>query len=203
MRKVDPVRHEEKRREILEAAGRCFMRDGFHGATTAQICAEANISPGHLYHYFDSKEAIVAGMAEARLDQATERFERLMESPDPVGALIADIKNAKTRKDTAGQTLQLDVLAEARRNPAMAKIVQDNTRRARTMLAAFLRKGQERGQVDPSLDPELTAAVLMGVVDCTKSMAIRDPKLDMKKAGDLLQTMLLRLLTPHTVAKAE
>ncbi len=55
MRKLDPVKHEEKRREILAAAGRCFARDGFRGASISQICAEAGISSGHLYHYFASK----------------------------------------------------------------------------------------------------------------------------------------------------
>jgi TetR/AcrR family transcriptional repressor of uid operon len=42
MRKIDPVKHEEKRQEILEAAGRCFARKGFQGATISDICAEAN-----------------------------------------------------------------------------------------------------------------------------------------------------------------
>ena len=41
MRKLDPVRHEQRRREILAAAGRCFARDGFRGASISDICAEA------------------------------------------------------------------------------------------------------------------------------------------------------------------
>jgi TetR/AcrR family transcriptional repressor of uid operon len=68
MRKVDPVKHEEKRREILTAAQRCFARDGFQGASTSQTCKEAKNSPGHLYHYFASKEDIVKAIAEMRLE---------------------------------------------------------------------------------------------------------------------------------------
>src|SRR5260221_11274361 len=81
MRKVDPVKHEKKRQDILEAAGRCFVRDGFRGASTSDICAEAKISPGHLYHYFASKEAIMAAMAEANLDQAAPRLRLMVQKP--------------------------------------------------------------------------------------------------------------------------
>src|SRR5215467_9131451 len=59
MRRLDPVKHEEKRQEILAAAKACFARDGFLGISIADICQEAGISPGHLYHYFDSKDAIL------------------------------------------------------------------------------------------------------------------------------------------------
>ena len=68
MRRVDPVKHEEKKQEILGAARRCFIRNGFRGASIADICAEAGISPGHLYHYFPSKEAIVGAMGTAALN---------------------------------------------------------------------------------------------------------------------------------------
>jgi len=79
MRKVDPVKHEKKRRDILEAAARCFARDGFRGASTADICAEAKISPGHLYHYFASKEAIMGAMAEAKLGEAAARLRHMVQ----------------------------------------------------------------------------------------------------------------------------
>jgi AcrR family transcriptional regulator len=195
---TDPVKREEDqdRREILAAAERCFMRDGFDGATAFRICEEANISAGHLYHYFDSKEAIVAGMADIRLERATARFEQMMKSSDPVGALIAEIKGARTHKDAAGQALQLDVMAEARRNPALAKILQESMLKGRALMAAVLRECQERAQVDPSLDPDSTTAVYIGVAEAFRLMAIREPKLDMKKSGELIKTMILRFLTP-------
>src|ERR1700726_4224170 len=69
MRKVDQAKHDEKRRHILEAAEGCFRRDGFRGASISDICAAAQMSPGHLYHYFDSKEAIIEALFELRMER--------------------------------------------------------------------------------------------------------------------------------------
>ena len=88
MRTLDPVKHDEKRQEILAAATRCIGRDGFRGASTADICAEAGISPGHLSHYFPSKEAIVSAMAEASLAIADESFREMAQASDAPIKLI-------------------------------------------------------------------------------------------------------------------
>ena len=63
-RTVDPQLNERRRRQILEAATRCVIRRGFHQTSMQEICAEAEMSSGGLYRYFDSKEAIIAAIAE-------------------------------------------------------------------------------------------------------------------------------------------
>ena len=196
MRKIDPGKHEEKRQEILEAAGRCFARRGFQGATISDICAEANISPGHLYHYFASKEAIIAGMAETRLAIAAECFNRVVEGSDLIAALVAEIEQSKAQVDPKGQPLVFEIMAEAGRNPAVAKILREYSKAVRAILADVLRKGQARGLVDESLDAALAAAVLLSVVDGAKTLTIYDPKLDMKKSVGLLRLLITRFLTP-------
>ena len=67
---------------ILHAAARCFVRDGFHRASISDICAEAGISPGHIYHYFENKEAIVGGIAELGMDQAITSLVKIMDTAD-------------------------------------------------------------------------------------------------------------------------
>ena len=67
MRKINPDKHEEKRSQILEAALCCFARSGFRGASISDICEEAGIRSGHLYHYFDKKGAIVEAIAKASI----------------------------------------------------------------------------------------------------------------------------------------
>src|SRR4051812_29463261 len=54
----------DRHARILDAAERCFARSGFHRTTMQDVAAEASMSPGNLYRYFRSKEAIVVGLAE-------------------------------------------------------------------------------------------------------------------------------------------
>ena len=203
MRTVDPVRHGEKRRQILDAAQRCFAREGFGRASIANLCAEAGISPGHLYHYFESKEAILGAIIQRLLEDVSAKFGRTLESSDALAALIADAQRAKVRKDDGEPVLMLDVLADAGRNPAVAGILQTHSRVMREMLADFLRRGQARGGIDPTLDAEMAAAVLIGMIDASKIMAVRDPSLDRARMIESLQTMIVRFLTPQDRAAAQ
>jgi TetR/AcrR family transcriptional regulator, repressor for uid operon len=196
MRKVDPVRHEEKRREILDAAARCFERRGLGGASIADICAEANISPGHLYHYFASKEAIIGAMTAIGLERATQRFRDIMNSSDAVEALLAELGRLKSPALSSKHALIIDMLAEAGRNPEIGKIVQDHSRNLHVLLARFVREGQAQGQIDQSLDVDLAAALLLGVLDGARTLAIRDPQLDKAAATEMLRTLINRFLRP-------
>lgn len=194
MRKVDPEKHEGKRQEILEAAGRCFIREGFRGASTTKICEEAGISPGHLYHYFPSKEAIIAAMVEANLDRAAQRFREIADSADIVTELTSDLGKILLKRKGGGRFLLFEMMAEAARKPAMAKIVHRHSDGMRSMLADLLRKGQVHGRIDPSLDPDITAATLISVIDGSTTLAIRNPGIDMEKSVQMLQMMLTRFL---------
>ena len=205
MRKIDPVKHEQKRRDILEAAGRCFAKDGFRGASISSICSEAKISSGHLYHYFVSKEAIIEAMAEVGLEHAEARFNHLMKSDNPIEGLIAEIAQASSRscmkqqhhaEMRAKKQLHLDMLAEAGRNPAMADIVRKHSAKINGMLATLLKAAQQRGQVDQALDADLAAAILLGTIEGVGKMTIRNPDLDMKKELDMLTTLIKRFLAP-------
>jgi AcrR family transcriptional regulator len=195
LRKVDPVKHEQKRGEILGAALRCFTRDGFRGASTTDICTEAGISPGHLYHYFPSKVAIIETLIDMGLARTAARFERILAAPDVVEALLVDIEETSLRFRPA-QILNLDGLAEAARNPEFAKVIERHTTAVRRMWSDFLRRAQEQGRVDSGLDPDATANILIALIDGSRAMPIRNPKLDIGKSVEHLRTMLVRFLSP-------
>jgi AcrR family transcriptional regulator len=199
MRTLDPVRHEEKRREILAAAECCIARDGFRGASTADICKEAGISPGHLYHYFLSKEAIITAITAAGLENVEARFAQMMQSSNAITALVSQLDRIKGKRDgrmRARGLLVLDMLAEAGRNPAIAKIVRKNTATLRVLLVEFLRNAQARGQIDQGLDANVTAGVLLSVMDGMKTLGIRDPDVDIAKSIEHLQLLISRFLSP-------
>ena len=72
---------EKSRRKILRAARAEFSQHGLDGARTSQIARRAGVPKGLLYHYFDSKDALL----DAALDDALEPFYRaaadLVENP--------------------------------------------------------------------------------------------------------------------------
>jgi TetR/AcrR family transcriptional repressor of uid operon len=200
MRTLDPVRHAEKRKEILGAATRCIARDGFQGASTADICREAGISPGHLYHYFESKEEIIAALTAAGLERAAERFAEIMQSDHAIEALIGEIGRHKGKKRDpqvrAMSRMVLEMLVEAGRNAAVARIVRKNSAMLRTLLADFIESGQLRGQIDRGLDSKLAAGMLLSVMDGMRTLTIRDPDADISASLEMLQTLIARFLSP-------
>lgn len=69
----------DRRGQIIAAAGRAFARKGYHGTTIRDIAAEAQLAPGTLYLYFDSKRAILTGFFDHALGLAEERARGLGE----------------------------------------------------------------------------------------------------------------------------
>jgi AcrR family transcriptional regulator len=200
MRTLDPVKHDEKRQEILAAAARCIGRDGFRGASTADICKEAGISPGHLYHYFPSKEAILTDLAAAGMEKIAARFAEIMQGDDALGALIAQIGRHKDKERNpqhrAMNRILLEMMVEAGRNPAIAKIMRKNSAMVLGLLKDFIESGQLRGQIDPGLVPEVAAGMMLSVMDGMRTLVIRNPDADIDASLDMLQVLMARLLSP-------
>jgi len=71
--------------EILIAATECFARKGFRGTSMSHIAAEAGISVGGLYRYFDSKLALFHA-----LTQKSTELNRALWAETEAGAGAAD-----------------------------------------------------------------------------------------------------------------
>lgn len=60
---------------ILTATARILVSEGFKGASTNRIAAEAGVSIGSLYQYFPSKEALVAVLIERHIAEMFSMLE--------------------------------------------------------------------------------------------------------------------------------
>lgn len=198
MRKVDPERREAKRRQILEAAMGCFARRGFHATTTAEICAAAGMSPGNLFHYFPTKDAIVAAIAEEDRRETAALFAAFAEAEDAVEA-VQDVAEAALAQfaDEAYARLSLEIAAEAMRNPAVAAPFAANDAEAKAALVALLGRGVERGQIDPGLDLDRAAAWLIALLDGAIGRAVMDPSFDAEGHAPTLRLLIARFLRPQ------
>ena len=58
----------ETRKRLLQTAFRLFHEQGYHATGVATIMREAQINPGSMYHYFESKDDLLLGVLRFALD---------------------------------------------------------------------------------------------------------------------------------------
>jgi len=179
-RRKDPDKAADRRRQVLEAAAACFGRSGFHGASMSEISKAAGMSAGHIYNYFDSKDAIIAAFVEDNAARVFELLAGLGEQPDILQAMLDDLPNS-VRDNMARESwaLQFEISAEATRNPAIAAVVADADRRTRTHFRAILATGRAQHGLaadDATLDgrSETIIALFQGL----HARALHNPDLD-------------------------
>jgi len=76
------------RREILEAASRLFVEEGFERVTMRRIAAQIEYSPTTIYLYFKDKNELLSAVCDETFSQLAAKLERLLKAPGtPLGRL--------------------------------------------------------------------------------------------------------------------
>src|SRR6516165_10545869 len=86
--KVSQQYRDARRDQILDAARRCFLRDGFHATSMQDLFAEASLSSGAVYSYFTSKDDVIVAIAEENMRGVTEMI-RTIATQRPVRSVGA------------------------------------------------------------------------------------------------------------------
>lgn len=190
----------EAREQMLRAALTCFRRSGFRGASIAEICKEAGVSPGHLYYYFSSKEALIEGVTEAAVATAPPIFEAMAQEPDILSAILDDGSDeADSKAEQAGGigTFNIEIFAEAVRNDRMMELVRKFRTPSLDLLANTIEAGQARGQIDPQLDPKVAAAFFDSIAIGQQIVAAVHADIDKEALRGLRDEALRRLFAPE------
>ena len=65
--------HDEKRAQILKSAAKVFAEAGYDRASMTQLARECGISKANIYHYYDSKDAVLFGLLDTYLCALRDR----------------------------------------------------------------------------------------------------------------------------------
>jgi AcrR family transcriptional regulator len=170
MPKLKPEEIENRRREIIEAARVCFLRSGFHQTTTDEICHEAAITPGGLYHYFGSKEEIISAVIEdttrATVADLTSTAEASGDMRSAVQALsLLFFERARSPELDNITRLNVEIWAETLRNEKLAEITRGSQSMRRQWLESLIRKAKSEGIYAEQVDPRGLADLIMAIFD--------------------------------------
>jgi len=156
---------EERRRQILDAAVRAFAKKGYHACRVSDIAEEAGVAYGLVYHYFESKDAVLESIFRemwAMMLAAINGVEEIEESPreqlrkscaivlrtwrdypDVVRVLVREVARS-------GEQLQREVEEIALAFEALQRIIE---------------RGQEQKVFRDDLSPRLAAWIVYGALE--------------------------------------
>lgn len=151
--------------QILDAAERRFSRAGFHRTTMHDVAAEAGMSPGNLYRYFASKDALVAGLCERDRASLAQEFAALRVDGDFLAAFKELGRRHFKDTETDKAKLCLEIWAEATRNPSVATLQTDFDRVLQEQFFQAFEAAKKNGSVHPSVDSRAVASIIAKLGD--------------------------------------
>jgi AcrR family transcriptional regulator len=178
LRQANAQLHSDRRTEILDAARRCFARTGFHQTSMQQICAEAGMSPGNVYRYFPSKEAIIAGIAERDRAEVAAQLAGTQFATDFFSSFAALARHHFVERTAEEVGLGAEIMSESRRNPTISKIMNEFDADVKERLVTMLQSAQSRGDIARDADIGAAVEMLMIIADGVWWRRAVDPNFD-------------------------
>jgi TetR/AcrR family transcriptional regulator, repressor for uid operon len=115
----------DRQTQILDAALVCFAKRGFHQASMHDISAEAGISVGLIYRYFQNKDAVISAMADRHKKEIQEILERARQAPGLLESLeVLFTAHCGETEPHLISAFVVDLFAEASRNARVAELVR-------------------------------------------------------------------------------
>ncbi|MEU9774773.1 MULTISPECIES: helix-turn-helix domain-containing protein [Streptomyces] len=169
MARVSQAHLDARRRQIIEAASRCFARNGFHATSMQDVLREAELSAGAVYRYFPSKDALVAAIAERAFAAIRAAYEDAASATPPpmpdelLGRVLGRVLVDTVPGADAGTFARLvvQVWTETLRNDLLGDTLREGYGAMRRVWADLVRAYREAGMLDSDVDPDDMARTLI------------------------------------------
>ncbi len=156
--------------QILDAASRCFEKSGFANTTVQEIADEAGMTKSMIHYYFENKQALIGELQAFVYERYLRKVQtRLLElgSGTEGRAHEALMQAFEIVRDKSFLRLQLELLAEAGRDPEIMKRLAALQARSRGVVAegvnAVLGSRAETLPISKDVLSALISAVLHGL----------------------------------------
>jgi AcrR family transcriptional regulator len=151
------------RESILQAAADLASVDGLEGLTIGRLATELGMSKSGLFAHFGSKEELQLATIDAArrrfVDHVVKPSRHLPRGRERVEALMRDWLRYYRSEVFAGGCFFYSVKAEfdSRPNSPVRKVVTEDAREFMAFLTREVRKAQDAGDLDPSVEAEQIA----------------------------------------------
>ena len=155
---------EQRRRQILEAAVRVFAQRGYHTSRVGDIAEEAGVAYGLVYHYFDSKEAVLRNIFVETWTNMLATIEAIEAGEESAREQLRKVVELVLRTWRRDPDLVRVLVREVTRAPQISDEIEE-IEHAFEALQRIVVRGQERGEFKRDVDPRLASWILYGSME--------------------------------------
>ncbi|MGD1171050.1 TetR/AcrR family transcriptional regulator [Mycobacterium seoulense] len=171
------VKHPDVRRaELLDRAAELFLRDGYDNVSLNDLIADAGVSKGAFYHWFPSKDALVAALAERSARAAFAGVEDAVAAcgGDALARLNALLRagfDVKMKMNVPEQLAAMASLLRPDNAHLYGRITAVDEALVRPLLTRLIDEGVVEGVFD-TFDPEGVADMIYGLAARTNATIV-------------------------------
>lgn len=194
MPKVTEAHVEARRMQILEATCKCLGRKGMQRTTMRDICAEAGLSSGAVYGYFESKDEIIEAVAELGRRNTRALLESQLiseQAPAKLAEILVGVAEFLASEEARESTrLDLRLWAEGLDSPRIQELFLQAFRNITELIAEIVREGQAKGEIATYFDPESASRVLGAIGLGLSVQRAMDPDAKLDDCADVMGALL-------------
>ena len=165
-----------RRSQILEAARKLFVENGYVATKMSDIADTAGLSKGGVYFHFSSKEDVFAALVDDEFSRSIG-FIQEMGKKDPSSEMFETLgKHFYERFYGESDAARLFVVMGemALRDRALRKKLADIQNAYYTAVSELIQRGVQTGMLREDLDARAAAVILKAIMDGVEATAALD-----------------------------
>jgi AcrR family transcriptional regulator len=185
----------DPRTRILTAARQVFSAKGFWGGTLNEVAVTAGLTRAGLLHYYPSKEHVLIALLEDRdrwVREAAPDRAATVTMIEYLDAEVADVLPALLEERQLMQLAHMMTAEAAGEQHPAHDWVAARYEAIRERLAECVRNSITEGDAPPGIDPDSTAAAMLGTLEGLENQWLVDPDaVDVAHALSQLRILLI------------
>ena len=183
---------------LVAAATRLFAEHGYEATTVQDVVEAAGVTKGAMYHYFDSKDALLYEIYHRLLAMQASRLEEISAGPGDPGrrlrlAAVDVVETTAANLDAGIVFFRSQHLLAADQH----KLVRTERRRYHERFRDLVAEGQRSGAFRQDADPDLVVSFFFGAVHQLGTWFHPDGALSSTALGESYVDLLLTGLAPR------
>jgi AcrR family transcriptional regulator len=194
----------DSRQQLIDTALEIILKEGIDALRIEVVCERVGVTKGSLYWHFQDRQGLIR---EALFEQlrrlSAEQIESLDKAIDSGASreeyllrVAGTLVDPFDTNESEARWQRWEMLATARRDPELRKMMADLQRAHQRYLADIALKAQQRGILRRDVDPSAVAAAITAIALGSNNLSYLDADGPTPEAWNGLLLLMIDMLFP-------